>query len=63
MRATVPRLVCYRLVHVWRWECHALMFVECKNCGDENDSDEELLGNDDEIGYAGWVSTDDEGNV
>ena len=24
--------------------------------------DEELLGNDDEIGYAGWVSSDNEDN-
>ena len=33
-----------------------------QNCGNENESDEELLGNDDEIGYAGWVSSDDEDN-
>ena len=32
------------------------------NCGNENDSDKKLLGNDDEIGYAGWVSSDDEDN-
>ena len=35
---------------------------KAQNCRNENDSDEELLGNDDEIGYAGWVSSDDEDN-
>ena len=24
------RLVRYRLAHAWRWECHAIMFVEHK---------------------------------
>ena len=26
----MPRLVRYWLTHVWRWQCHALMFVESK---------------------------------
>ena len=33
-----------------------------QNCGNENDSDKELLGNDEEISYAGWVSSDDKDN-
>ena len=33
-----------------------------QNCGNENDSGEELLGNGDEISYAGWLSSEDEDN-
>ena len=33
-----------------------------QNCGNENDSGEELLGNDDEINYADWLSSEDEDN-
>ena len=33
-----------------------------QNCGNENDSYEELLGNNGEIGYADWVSSADEDN-
>ena len=33
-----------------------------QNCGNENDSDKELMGNDDKIGYAGYVFNDDKDN-
>ena len=33
-----------------------------QNCGNENDRDKELLGNDDEIAYVRWMASDDEDN-
>ena len=52
----LPTCTCIEM----RMSCTDVCRVQ--NCGNENDSDKQLLGNDDETGYAGWVSSDDEDN-